>query len=119
MEFGTYLVIASWLLIISFMLDQYKKLIVTSLLVVLVVATSGAVLLTPQKAQAQFATFTTIVADIPGMIKDAIKKGLKVAADITFRNQLNQYLQNLAYNTAIRLATGDAGQKPMFAVFSG
>lgn len=72
----------------------------------------------PKPAYALFGvgdiSFTTVTADIPGMIWRAVDKGLKIAVDTQFRNQLNRFLNNLAYNTATKIATGESGQKPLF-----
>ena len=65
---------------------------------------------------AQWATISTTIADVPRMIQDAITKALKTVADTTFKNQLSKFLNNLAYNAATRIATGEKGQKPLFEV---
>jgi len=46
--------------------------------------------------------------------KDLTKEKLKIAGDIAWKAALKNFLNNLAYDTATYLATGDKGQMPMF-----
>jgi len=46
-------------------------------------------------------------------IKVVVQEGLKELALTALNNAIDNYVQNLAYQTAVYVATGDAGQKPL------
>ncbi|MFH0804571.1 MAG: hypothetical protein V1916_00045, partial [Patescibacteria group bacterium] len=62
---------------------------------------------------------TEVVADAPKTIWDILSKVLKQAGDAAFKNLLTSFLNNLAYNTANSIATGEKGQKPLFPTQPG
>lgn len=74
----------------------------------------------PRPANALFGVMDTsiTVVDFPRQIsetvnvaKETIEKVVKKAADVMFKNVLKNYLNALAYNWAVELATGEKGQK--------
>ncbi|MDD5040304.1 MAG: dockerin type I domain-containing protein [Patescibacteria group bacterium] len=74
------------------------------------------VALIPRHADAIFGMgdMSITIGDIPAAIRDAISKAVKTAKDIAFKNVLKNYVNALAYNYAVKLATGEKGQKPYF-----
>ncbi|MBU0597445.1 hypothetical protein KKF61_00435, partial [Patescibacteria group bacterium] len=75
-------------------------------------------LLVPQQANAIMGvgdvTFTTIVSNIWGDLKDAISKAVTTAANVAFRNMIRNFVNAFAYNMAVEVATGKKGQQPLF-----
>lgn len=75
-------------------------------------------LLTPKPAQALFGvgdiTFTTTTSDIPRLIWDGVEKITKNVIAVSFKNALRTFTQQIAYDTAVKIASGGAGQKPLF-----
>ncbi|MFA6098899.1 MAG: dockerin type I domain-containing protein [Patescibacteria group bacterium] len=59
-------------------------------------------------------TLTTVVANPAAKLMEAVSKAIKTASDVAFKNILKNYLNNLAYNYAVKIATGKPGQKPLF-----
>ena len=96
------------------MMLRFKKIIIVGIIMVFIFG-----LFTPSTTYAipGLPQVTVTVGDIPGMIWRSIDKALKTVYSTTFRNQLSQFLNNLAYNTAVKLATGKSGQRPLFEVF--
>lgn len=74
------------------------------------------ILVVPMQARALFGIgdVSITVGDIPRTIYEILSKTLKTAADVGFKNILRTYLNNLAYNVAVQIATGEKGQKPLF-----
>ncbi len=83
----------------------------------MIVATVFSVFPKPAYAIFGVGDTTITIGDIPGMIWRAIDKSLKTVYSTTFRNQLSTFMNNLAYNTAVQLATGKPGQKPLRQVW--
>ncbi|MBI3963731.1 MAG: NHL repeat-containing protein, partial [Candidatus Kerfeldbacteria bacterium] len=54
------------------------------------------------------------VTDIGSSIWRVVSEALKTVGDIAYKRALSTYLNNLAYNTAIKIATGGKGQQPLF-----
>ncbi len=70
---------------------------------------------TTKEANAQWAVIETeSVPEIRSNILDKVWKAIKTAADVTYKNVLKTFVNNLAYNAAVQLATGEKGQKPLF-----
>ena len=53
------------------------------------------------------------IAKIYDRITALSKEGLKELAIVSLNNAIDTYVQNVAYETAVYLATGDVGQKPL------
>ncbi|MFA6272391.1 MAG: PA14 domain-containing protein [Patescibacteria group bacterium] len=72
----------------------------------------------PKPANALFGvgdvTFTTVIQDIPAKLWQAITSAVEKSSDIAFKNALRTFTQQLAYDTAVKIASGAAGQKPLF-----
>jgi len=111
------------------MKDQHKKIsgvkrwALFSALVFFAFQLVVPVMVTPRPANAIFGVGDTsiTIGDIPRKISEVIKvaketteKVIKQSADIVFKNVLKNYLNGLAYNYAVKLATGEKGQKPYF-----
>ncbi|MCH7492431.1 hypothetical protein IID19_02445, partial [Patescibacteria group bacterium] len=73
-------------------------------------------LVVPRQAQALFGVGDVGITldNITIEIGKAIDGAIKVASDVAFKNVLRSYLNNLAYNLATDIATGEKGQKPLF-----
>lgn len=74
------------------------------------------------RAEAQVApipTPTVIVANPPQKLTDAIKKALSTAAALSYKNALRAFLNRAAYDTAVWMASGGKGQKPLFITQPG
>jgi hypothetical protein len=75
-------------------------------------------LFAPRPANALFGvgdvTFSTVIQDIPAKLWNAITSAVKKSSDIAFKNALRTFTQQLAYDTAVKIASGAAGQKPLF-----
>ena len=83
-------------------------------MVIAVVLVALPVLATPKPANAQWTVLSTKVGDMVETVWRFLDKAVKRAEDFGYGNALNQFVNNLAYNTATKIATGDAGQKPLF-----
>ncbi len=66
----------------------------------------------PGKANAGLPTIT--IGDIPRQVYEMVKDAVTSAGKIAWKNASTMFFNNLAYNFATKLATGDAGQKPLF-----
>ena len=77
-------------------------------------------LVTTKTANAQWAVFETgSVSEITSQIWRQVKAAIKTAADVTYKNVLKTYVNDLAYRSAVGIATGDWGQKPTFITYPG
>ncbi|MFC1687863.1 hypothetical protein ACFL0L_04850, partial [Patescibacteria group bacterium] len=80
-------------------------------------------ILAPRPAQALFGvgdvTFTTIVANPAQAIFDAIKKAVVLTANVAFKNTVRAFLNKVAYDSAVYIASGGKGQKPLFITNPG
>lgn len=80
----------------------------------------GGVFASPKPAQALFGigdvSFTTIIANIPQKIQDAISKALKTVVAVAYKNGLQYFANKFAYDLANNLAFGCPGGKPCFIV---
>ena len=96
--------------------SKTKKSLISSLILFILIF--QILLLVPRPAQAIFGagdvTFSTIVADIPGKILDTMKKLVKQVVASAYKNALRTFTQKIAYNTAVKIASGGAGQGPLF-----
>ncbi len=84
----------------------------------------GTVFLYTRSAQAQFGIPgvpqpTIVVEDVPAKVLNAINKAIKTAADVAFKNVLRQFLNKIAYDAAVYVASGGKGQKPLFLTNPG
>lgn len=52
-------------------------------------------------------------------ILDAIKKAIKITGDIAFKNTVRAFLNKVAYDSAVYIASGGVGQKPLFITKPG
>lgn len=72
----------------------------------------------PKPANALFGVgdinFSTTIGDIPRKVWDAIKEAVKKSGDIAFKNALRTFTQQIAYDAAVKIASGAAGQEPLF-----
>lgn len=99
---------------------KMKNKITISLLVFLVIFSTISGLLIPnsKSAQAVFGvadvSFTTIVANPFETLWNAIKKAAKLTSDLAFKSAVRGFLQKIAYDSAVYLASGGAGQEPLF-----
>lgn len=95
---------------------KLKKRFFTTL--ILFVFTIQIFLLIPKPAQALFGvgdiSFTTITGDIPGTIWRGIDKLLEEVTAKMFKDALRTFVQQMAYKVATKIASGAAGQKPLF-----
>ncbi|MBU1148527.1 hypothetical protein KKI23_00380, partial [Patescibacteria group bacterium] len=95
---------------------QIKKRLIGSL--ILFVFIFQIFLFVPRPAQALFGvgdiTFSTTIGDIPGMIWRAIDKVIKSAGAVAWQNALRTFTQQIAYKTAVSIASGGKGQTPLF-----
>lgn len=82
----------------------------------------GTVALKPKPANAIFGVgdVSITAGDIPRTISRildkiivVVKEGLKQLAIVSLNNAIDTYVQNVAYETAVSLATGDVGQKSL------
>lgn len=62
---------------------------------------------------------TTTVADIPRKISDAINTALRKTAALAYKNTLKAFLNKMAYDAAVYIASGGKGQKPLFLTNPG
>ncbi len=97
-------------------LSRTKRWVLLGALVFFAAQLMLPVVAAPRQAQALFGLgdLSITIGDIPRLISDAISKALKTASDIAFKNVLRSYLNNLAYNIATEIATGEKGQQPLF-----
>ncbi|MFA6391707.1 MAG: PA14 domain-containing protein [Patescibacteria group bacterium] len=75
-------------------------------------------LLAPKPANAIFGvgdvTFSTVIGDIPAKLWNAVTSAVKKSGDIAYKNALKTFTQQLAYDAAVKIASGAAGQQPLF-----
>jgi len=97
-------------------LDGTKKVVALLTIIFLVMQLVSPVLLYPKAANAQFAVSAPVLEGLTlsQKIWTLVKFTLKTTADIIFKNMLKDYLNQLAYNAATKIATGEKGQKPLF-----
>ena len=99
-----------------------KKAITILILVIMLTMTVGAGLLYPRPAKAFGASdifaplnfAANLATKIYHYTQPAIQKALKTAGDVAYKNSLRYFLSKVAYDTATYIATGGAGQKPLF-----
>ncbi|MFC1663254.1 hypothetical protein ACFL04_03790 [Patescibacteria group bacterium] len=99
--------------------NHKRKIFSVVLLAVLVTVIFG--FATPRPAQAQFGGAVAVLSDIPATIfrvldriADFAKEALKRSIAIAYKNNLRGFLGRVAEDTAIWLASGAPGQKPLF-----
>ncbi|PIY97049.1 MAG: hypothetical protein COY66_01440, partial [Candidatus Kerfeldbacteria bacterium CG_4_10_14_0_8_um_filter_42_10] len=96
--------------------SKIKKSILGSLILFLFVF--QIFLFLPKPAEALFGvgdiTFSTTIGDIPRLIWDNITKITKQVMTVAYKNALRTFTQQIAYNTAVKIASGGAGQGPLF-----
>jgi len=102
-------------------LSRTKKWVLIGALVFFAFQLTLPAVVAPRQAQAFLGipNLTVVMGDIPDKIWRAVSSALKKAGDVAFKNVLTQYLNNLAYNAATKIATGDWGQKPLFPTQPG
>jgi len=85
---------------------------------VLVIFFIQIIIFIPKPATALFGvgdiSFSTTIGDIPRMLTDAIKDAIQKSGDIAFKNALRTFTQQIAYDAAVKIASGAAGQEPLF-----
>ncbi|MBU1075305.1 hypothetical protein KJ705_04450, partial [Patescibacteria group bacterium] len=85
---------------------------------VLVVAFVQIVTFMPKPANALFGfgdiTFSTTIQDIPRALSEAVTSVVKTSGDIAYKNALRVFTQQIAYDAAVKIASGGAGQEPLF-----
>lgn len=93
---------------------RLKKIIASVALFFLVFQLFVPALVYPQPASAQFGAPLNILSNIWDTIWKYAQKGLKIVADVAFKNILKTFLNKAAYDAAVYIASGGKGQKPMF-----
>jgi len=115
-----------------------NKLIATIILISILTMTVSGVLLYPKQSKAEYDISNLPVSGairtgsqviptglpvteyglrgqgILNSIWETIKSNWKIAADMAYKNSLRYFLAKVAYDTAAYIATGGAGQKPLF-----
>ena len=83
----------------------------------------GSVAVMPKPAQALLGvgdvTFVTIVANPAEALISAVKKAIKLTADVAYKNTVRMFLNKVAYDSAVYIASGGKGQKPLFLTNPG
>lgn len=95
---------------------MYRRWVVFAVLVFFAVQLVVPLTLVPREAKALFGVgdVSVTIGDIPRLFMDALYSAVKTAADVAFRNMIRGYLNDMAVYYANKIATGEAGQKPMF-----
>ena len=72
-------------------------------------------------AEAQFAVVSETIIDLPRMLSETVKKVevklidvLETVGIVAFKQALRNYVNNIAYQSAVYIASGGTGQKPAF-----
>jgi len=102
-------------------LNGLKKLLSILTIFFFVLQIANPILLYPRAANAQM---VVSAPNLEGMtllqkIWTVTKFTLKTTGDIIFKNMLKDYLNKLAYNAAVYVATGEKGQAPLFLTKPG
>jgi len=96
--------------------SKWKKGVISSLILFIIVF--QILMFVPRPAQALFGvgdiTFATTIGDIPRIIWDVLAKITKQVVAVSFKNALRTFTQQIAYDTAVKIASGGEGQGPLF-----
>ncbi|MCW1929943.1 MAG: hypothetical protein KIH62_001340 [Candidatus Kerfeldbacteria bacterium] len=85
---------------------------------VVLVGTSAVAIFTPHSA---FAAPTNELSSVPALLKkvlDVIAQGLITAADVGYKNALRTFLEKIAYDSAVFLASAGENQTPLISAKS-
>jgi len=96
------------------MLSMKKKTILLTVLSIFIFVTSATVLFKPEAAHAQLVTMEA--ESVPQKLKqvlDKVYEGLKIAVINAVVNFLEYFMQKIAYDAAVYLASGGQGQTPL------
>ncbi|XOU94420.1 MAG: hypothetical protein ACNFW9_06355 [Candidatus Kerfeldbacteria bacterium] len=93
-----------------------KKWILVGVLVFFAIQLLMPIIVMPKQANAVLGVGDTTITlgDIPRLIWDSISSAIKKAGAVAFKNAVKTFANNLAYNAATGLATGEKGEKPLF-----
>ncbi len=93
---------------------HFQRLIIAAIFISVIGVTTG---IFTDRAQAQIGVSPSMVIILENLAlkrDNAITKALKTAADLAYKNALRNFLNRVAYDTAIYIASGGTGQKPLF-----
>ncbi|MFA6908406.1 MAG: dockerin type I domain-containing protein [Patescibacteria group bacterium] len=101
---------------------RLKAKLILGIIVLTGLLVCGGYVLRPTPVHAQVPGFlgrlvaqpTIVVANPWQTLKDAVWKALKTAGDIAYKNTLRAFLNKAAYESAVYIASGGTGQRPLF-----